>query len=560
MPDATPNPSEENPETNESPASETGPEPSSGGAAKPRRFRWKIGLGIFLLGALIYLVLRQSTDGDRTQQIFYAYIVFPSTALLLGVWWVFFSGLLWKTKARCLIALALLPALFRNDGFQGDFVPEIRFRWSGSIEDDSAEFYDANPTGARANDGTLSHLSLAPIVQPGDWPEFRGALRDGILRDVTLRTDWDANPPELLWKHRIGLGWSSFSIVGEFAFTQEQRLDEELVVCYDASSGEQLWAHADEVRLVSSLGGDGPRATPTFYESRLYALGATGILNCLDPVTGSVIWSRNILEDADVGVRQFGMSGSPLVYDDVVVVNAGGAKNIANSQLNRDKGVIAYDRLTGDIVWAHGSRPAGYAAPRLETIGGVRQVLIYGSDAIAGHDAATGEELWWYPWKNHSDNNCAQPILLDDETLFVSSGYGLGSVLLSIEPTGDGRNSKPTGWKTTKRFKLKFNGGVLKDGYIYGLNEGILTCLDVATGKHTWKKGRYKFGQILLVGDVILVLSEDGEVALVETNPKKFREITRIKAIEGKTWNHPVIHNGRLYVRNSEEAACFDLR
>jgi outer membrane protein assembly factor BamB len=304
------------------------------------------------------------------------------------------------------------------------------------------------------------------------------------------------------------------------------------------------------------MGGDGPRATPTIHDGRLYSLGATGILNCLDPATGSVIWMHNILYDAGVdpasGNLTWAMAGSPLVFDDLVVVNAGGSN---------EKAVIAYDRVDGTQRWAGGSRRAGYSSPMLATLSGVRQILIFGGDGLSGHDVADGRELWFQEWTTNQGIHAIQPIVLEDESIFISSGYNVGCGLFRVTQTNGTWKVEETGWgKRENKFKLKFNDGIYKDGYIYGLDEGILACFDVKSGEIVWKKGRYKFGQIIMVDDLLLIISESGRVVLVEANPKEFREIAGFQAIAGKTWNHPALAHGRLLVRNAEEAACFDVR
>jgi outer membrane protein assembly factor BamB len=341
--------------------------------------------------------------------------------------------------------------------------------------------------------------------------------------------------------------------VGDRIFTQEQRRNEEVVVCYHAQTGRQLWVHADSVKFDEPMGGVGPRATPTLFDSRLYTLGATGILNCLDAITGEPLWpqSVNILEDAGADNLEWAMAGSPLVYDDLVVVNAGGRQG---------RGVIAYDRFSGTIRWATGNDPASFCAPRLETINGVRQILIFDGFGLKGHDAATGDELWrTREWTNEPKVNAAGPIVRDGHRIFIASGYGVGCGLFKIM-FADGSWSVREEYVRPNRFKLKFNDAIYYDNHLYGLDEGILACHNFDTGRRVWKRGRYGYGQLLLVHDVLLIQAESGEVALVEANPNAFREIARFQAIDGKTWNHPVLHRGRLFVRNAQEAACYDLR
>ncbi|HID23275.1 MAG TPA: hypothetical protein EYP14_12850, partial [Planctomycetaceae bacterium] len=395
-------------------------------------------------------------------------------------------------------------------------------------------------------------LPSGPLeVTSDDWPGFRGPNRDGVVLDAALRTDWKAHPPKLLWRHPVGIGWSSFAVVDGLCFTQEQRGEKELVVCYDFDTGQQIWTHSDQARFSEVLGGDGPRATPIVHESRVYALGAEGILNCLDAKTGKRLWSRNILKDARTDNLMWGMAASPLVYEHKVIVTPGGRDG---------RHVAAYDCKTGQIVWFGGSHRAGYSAPRVEAVDGIPQILVFGGDGLSGFDPDTGKELWFVEWPTNEQINVAQPILYRDEAILIGSGYGRGSALYDIVREGGTWKLDPTPrWKSL-HLKLKFNGAVLRGDFVYGLDEGILTCLDMRTGRRRWKRGRYGYGQLLLVGDVLLVQAEDGQVVLVEASPDRPRELARFQAIEGKTWNHPVLCRQRLLVRNADEAACYDLR
>ena len=409
----------------------------------------------------------------------------------------------------------------------------------------------------RRSGAAVSEPLLAGAV---DWPGFRGPNRDGKALHEVVRTNWSEEPPKLLWRQPVGPAWSSFAVVGDLAFTQEQREGFEVVVAYRAETGEEVWAHSNEGRHETGLGGIGPRATPTFYDGRLYALGATGDLDCLDPRTGELLWTRDILADAGTQPLDFGYAGSPLVYGDVVVVEPG-----LNVRQGGDRSVyddtepgqlIAYDRLTGDIVWRAGKRQAGYTAPRLETLHGREQLLLFSGFGVGGYDPANGAELWWSGWENPYGTNSVQPIVLGD-SVFVSTEQ-TGSTLLDLDPS-------TTPWKVTSkwetpRYKLRYNGGVEQGGVIYGLNAGVLSALDPETGERLWKKGRYKFGQVLLLRDHLLVLAESGEVALVDISPDGMEELATFQAIEGRCWNHPVVRGGLLFVRSDQEAACYDLR
>ena len=381
---------------------------------------------------------------------------------------------------------------------------------------------------------------------------------------MRIRTDWGQRPPRPLWRHPVGAAWSSFAVVGNYAFTQEQRGTDEAVVCYDARDGKQVWAHLDpNQRYDQAMAGIGPRATPTVYDSRVYTFGAAGILNCFAAKSGAVLWSTNALEAAGVKPLQFGMAGSPLVYDKLVVVNPGGPRQSQDGTESSGRAVIAYDRLTGKEVWAGGDYQAAYASPILATLGGVRQVVIFDGLGAAGHDAATGKQLWRTPdWTNEFHNNSRQPIVGKDAggdgALFLSSGYGTGSIMFDVKKTDDHWGVSER-WQAPNKFKLKFNTGVTRDGCVYGLDEGILACFDLATGKQRWKRGHYGYGQILLFENALFVISEEGDAVLLDVSPSNAQELARFHAIDGKTWNHPAYSNGRLFVRNGEEAACYDL-
>ncbi|QDT65463.1 PQQ-binding-like beta-propeller repeat protein [Calycomorphotria hydatis] len=524
--------------------------------APSKKFRWHRGVRIVLIGSAIMLLfwfgIPLVMDGDQTFQVFATLITSYVIAFLLAVWWTFLSGLTWRTK---LIGLAIaggflvgVKTLVRVEQLDGAMViTDWSWRWEQSAEEKAVEYF--NKEAAPVSHTTKAELTL----RSGDWPQFRGTRRDGVVDGVELVADWDSCPPKELWRHPIGLGWSSFSLVDGHLFTQEQRADEELVVCYDAETGKQLWAHAHEERFEESVGGDGPRATPTFHEGKLYSLGATGWLSCLQPLTGEVVWERNILQDAsDDGERvkniEWAMCYSPLIVDDMVIVNPGGGAG---------RGVIAYDRNTGDIIWANGDDLASYAGLSLQMIDGQEQLLLFDAVGLKGLDLNGGEELWRYPFTNMAKVNAMQPIVRGNQ-IFISTGYGIGSVLLNVSQNNEDWSVEEV-WRATNRFRMKFNDPVFKDGFVYGLDDGILACHEFKTGERTWKKGRYGFGQLLLVGDHILVFAEDGSVDLVAADPGGFQELGSFQAIEGKTWNHPVLAHGRLYLRNAQEVACFEV-
>jgi outer membrane protein assembly factor BamB len=526
--------------------------------------------GIAAAGAIAEAVNWLWKFQDPTWQVILFWCIPIATALSGLLWWLFHSDLPWKSRLRVVGAVGGAVGLwfgcFRFTGFTGDLAAHFDYRWQQAAEAKADDYWTSQAERSPIVGGTLGSVADParnqddlPIAAD-DWPQFEGPMRDGIARGVRLCTDWEERPPKQLWRHPVGAGWSSFAVVGNYAFTQEQRGKDEGTVCYDAQTGKQLWEYLEpHQRYENSLAGVGPRATPTVAGSRLYVTTANGILNCLDARSGRIIWQQATAIEANIHRLSFGMSDSPLVYDKLVVVNPGGPRAKMNGTESSGRALIAYDRMTGKEVWASGDYQAGYASPVLATVAGVRQVVLFDGVGVGGYDAATGKELWRSPeWTNDFDINAAQPILLKDDAIFLSSGYSTGCILFDVKRSGSSW-TVATRWKAVNKFKLKFNTGVCRDGFGYGLDEGILACLDLSNGKLRWKSGRYNFGQVLLTENVLLVVSEEGDVVLCDVSPKGNREITRFHAIDGKTWNHPAISGNRLFVRNSEEGACYDL-
>jgi len=385
---------------------------------------------------------------------------------------------------------------------------------------------------------------------PPYWTDFRGPARDGHYRQQPIRTDWPASGLQPVWKEPVGGGYASFVTANGTAFTIEQRAAKEVVAAYDIATGRELWTHAWDAKFQETMGGDGPRATPTWHDGRLYALGASGELRCLDAFTGKQLWRTNILEDAVASNLQWGMSAAPLVVDDKVVVVPGGQNG---------KSVIAYDRLSGRQVWAALDDTAAYSSPMLVTLAGIRQILVFSASRLMGISPDRGDVLWEYPWTTQYGVNASQPLLLDDHRIFVSTGYGTGAAAIELAPAANGRLSVRELWRTN-RMKNQFTSSVLHEGFIYGLDEAILACLDASTGELKWKGGRYGYGQVMLASGHLIVLTEGGELALVRATPQNHQEIARFPAIEGKTWSHPALSEGFLLVRNINEMAAFDLR
>jgi outer membrane protein assembly factor BamB len=387
--------------------------------------------------------------------------------------------------------------------------------------------------------------SPTAVTASSHWTDFRGPDRDGHYRQQPVRTDWgSALTP--LWKQPVGGGYGSFVIAEGRAFTSEQRGDRELAAAYDVKTGRELWTSAWNAQFSGSPGGGGPRTTPTWDDGRVYALGATGEFRAIDADSGRVLWRTNILDDAGATNADHGVSGSPLIVDNTVVVLPGGGNG---------QSVVAYDRQSGKRVWSALDDAAAYSSPMLVTLAGVRQILAHTERRLVGLSTENGTLLWEFPWQTPYAS--AQPLITAPDRVFISAESD--AVMLHLSTGGDGQLMAQELWRTT-RMNNKFTSPVLHEGFIYGLDEAILACIDASTGDLRWKGGRYGYGQVMLASGHLIVLTEEGELALVRADPASHQEITRFPAIEGKTWNHPAISDGILLIRNIEEMAAFDLR
>ena len=383
----------------------------------------------------------------------------------------------------------------------------------------------------------------AEAEKPAVWPGFRGPGRDGVVHGVRIESDWSRSPPVALWRRPIGAGWSSFAVSGDRLYTQEQRGGDEVVACYKVTTGEPVWVHRDAVRFFESNGGAGPRATPTLSNGRVYAFGATGILNALDAGSGGVVWSRNVAADTRMSVPYWGFSSSPLVVDDVVIVAAAGQ-------------LAAYDRVSGDARWLGPVGGGSYSSPQLFTIEGVAQVLQLSDAGLVSVAPAKGTVIWEHPWPG---SPMVQPAITADGDILITASVGSGTRRIGVVHKPGGGTVEER-W-TSNGLKPYFNDFVVHKGHVFGFDGRILASIDLKDGTRTWKGGRYGNGQLVLLADqdLLLVLSEEGELALVGATPDQFTELARFPAIEGKTWNHPVLVGDVLLVRNGQEMVAFRL-
>lgn len=462
----------------------------------------------------------------------------------------------WKRWGLRLAAVTLATGVFASIKveYDGDLGWRgIRWRW------------------VKAHDERLRPLASRQMAAdwaptPHDYPRFLGREGRGEVPEVQLETDWRKHPPRLVWRHPIGAGWSSCAIVGPYFVTQEQRGDQELVTCYRLDDGKPVWSHADRVRhepgsVQGGMGGVGPRATPTLHEQHVYTMGATGVANCLDAATGKLIWSRSFRSPEDYEPLLWGNSGSPLVLPELglVVFNVGRAADSNTGSL------VALDRFTGETKWQTGPPITSYASPVAATIHGIPQIVQVNESTVAGYRASDGKALWEFPQPGQSSGaaSCSQPIPLPNNQILVSKGYGEGARLYQIVADDAGNFDTRQVWQKNV-MQTKFANLVVDGDFAYGLDQTILACIRTSDGKREWKKRRtprWGHGQVMRIGDSLLVLTETGEGVLVACQPDSFVELASMQLLtdEGVTWNNPAFSAPYLLVRNHREIACYEL-
>jgi outer membrane protein assembly factor BamB len=520
------------------------------------RHKW-FPAAVLMAAALFWAwLLFQSDHTDDYKNVFTAAAVMLST-IAVSVWFLRYGGGS-RRRRRWIVGAPWLAFA----GFLLLFRPVL----NGDLG-----IVGWRPRFARAADETIKRVSADQQATdwqttPQDYSRFLGNGFWAEVHGVRLETDWQKHPPQEIWRREIGAGWSAFAVAGNYAITQEQRGQNELVTCYRVDNGEPVWVHSDPVRFDpagpnASFAGPGPRATPTIYDERVFTQGATGVVNCLDARTGKVLWSQDTVAEQGVDLPMWGKSNSPLVVDDMVVISVGAAEDGKS-----ESSLVAYDIETGEIRWAAGTRAASYASPIVATLAGERQIISVNEKFVTAHRVSDGRVLWEHPWADENDasETASQPVPLDGDRLFVSKGYGVGATLVQIARAGDENFEIRPLWNPPIKpvMKTKMGNVVVRDGFVYGLDGVLLECIELATGNVEWKKRRrpsFGHGQLLLVGEVILVLTEGGELLAVEVSPQRYHELASVQVLDAAnvTWNNPALAPPYLLVRNGREAACY---
>jgi outer membrane protein assembly factor BamB len=500
-------------------------------------------LGVIVIIAFVLTLVEPSMRGPLVPVM-----TIPMTIAGFAIGLILFGGQLSKRRTFFALLLGLVAASFstllKTDGVWGNFAFGLNWRWTKTSEEKLLESLKVAGTHVRTE-------SISPVeVNKIEWGRFRGPNQDGVQRGSVISDDWKSNPPKELWRIAVGPAWSSFVVAGNYLFTQEQRGESETVVCYDARTGEQVWEQSIKSRFFEALGGLGPRATPTIADGHIYALGAEGVLMKINMLTGDLVWKTNIRETAQRDAPpMWGFSASPLVDDGAVIVHAGG---------KGDKGILALDTEKGDLKWFAAAGEQSYSSVQVATVLGKKYLVLLSETGAHFYEPSTGKVELDYEFK-HMGYRSLQPQVIDGDKVLLPSGMGTGTRLIQLKDKGGSLQAEEL-W-TSKDMKPDFNDLVVHQGYLYGFDNSIFACVDMKDGKRKWKGGRYEKGQCLLLSDsnLIVVVSEKGELVLLRTNPEKLDELHKSPAMHGKTWNHPVVIGDRLYIRNSEEAVCYKL-
>lgn len=564
-----------NSEASQSTASETG-------AAKrtlPPRWVWVVGTLFLLLGIVGFFgrLLGNGPLADLYDALwFFRDPAICNVMALIGgffacfiplVWFTFASG--WPPAIRftplTLIGLAVVGffAVFEIQGVSGDMVPRFGYRFGKAPDQRMGGFTASGSDQAEAK-------SLSVAEDPQAFPQFLGPDGNSRLAGPKLETDWAAHSPEEIWRIPIGAGWSGFSALDGRIYTMEQRDNEELVTCYNMQTGKPIWGTGIEARHYTVMGYVGPRCTPLLFDGRVYASGATGVMRCLDQRTGELVWQHDLLEmygvspSVEVANIAWGRANSPLAYEldgrKIVIIPAGGP-----DKANKDEMVslVAFDAATGEKVWEGGHEQISYASPSVAQVDGNDQILSVNESTITGHDPATGKQLWSFDWPGNSNGNasCSQVHPLGNNRFFVSKGYGEGASTFEVKAEGDGFTTQVL-WSNARVLKTKFTNVVILGDDVFGLNDGILEKVELGAKRPQWRERGFGHGQVLLVGDVLLVMGEEGNLAVVDTASEEYHEFSRIKALSSEiapTWNPLCLYGDLLLVRNAEEAVCYKL-
>jgi len=393
----------------------------------------------------------------------------------------------------------------------------------------------------------VTSLSIEAFAQTGgNWPQWRGANRDGISKETGLLKQWPADGPPLAWKTSgAGGGYSSFAISKGRLYTMGLRGDKEYVIAFDVATGKQVWAtpHGGAFRNDR---GDGPRGTPTIDGDNIYSLGGDGDLSSIEARTGRLNWTMNVLKKFGGSNIVWGISESPLVIGEKLLVNAGGP----------GASIVALNKKDGSLIWKSQSDRAGYSSAIPVQVGNTTQVVFFTHTRGLGLDLKDGKLLWEYPRAANNVANAATPVVRGNR-VFISSDYGNGGGLVEI-----GADGKAQEVYFTKDMRNHHSSSILIGDHLYGFSGGILTSMRFDTGEVAWKDRSVGKGSIVFADGNLYALSENGVVGLVEVSPAGYKEKGRFRIPQDSlpTWAHPVVAGGKLFLRDQDTIYAYDVR
>lgn len=490
------------------------------------------------------------------------YFTHPKTAVMLWIYGV--PGVLIVTtfvyrwlaaapSARRMTGVGIAASIlwsifpfFRVDGINGSYRPELSMRWSPE--------FDGTLESGEVQVASVVAEPFAPEPTATDWPRFRGRDQDGRVVGFATPLNWEDRPLEPKWKIDIGSGWGSFAAVDYRLFTQEQRGENECITCLNAETGETIWRSVDKTRFDETVSGPGPRSTPTYDAGVLYTYGSYAKLAALDAATGDVLWSRDLTEEFGAKLPMWGFSNSPLIVDTdagkLVVIQAGGLA---------EHGLCAFNADDGKLVWEIPSKGENYSSAQHAEIDGESFVLFLSETGLLGLNPSSGTTVWEYTPEHWVKAAMVQPRQIAENDILVPIGDADHMTRITVRREDDAWAVEEL-W-SSRHLKPSFNDFVVHDGYAYGFDQNILACINLENGKREWKRGRYGFGQLIVLADAgqLIVASEQGELVLLNATPEGHEELGTIKALEGKTWNHPIVANKHLFHRNGTAAVCYAL-
>lgn len=513
-------------------------------------WRWIV-LGLFLVvGAGTIVWVQRNDDLEENIRGILSHGIGAVTFLLSFLWTLIFVVPTWKWRVALGITPLLLGAIAYNllkpTGSDGNGALQFVWRWEKATGESIEKIQIVAPKG------------VVPAPEgAADFLRFLGNTGLNRVDGVSLGRDWKITPPREVWRREVGPAWTGFVVSGGLALTQEQRGPEELVVAYELATGNPVWSHARSVRFVEFQGGDGPRATPTIIGDKVFVMGATGWLACHELLTGALLWETDVLSDPKAKNPIWAKSCSPLFIPAKIVPGQGEVDRIIVTGGDAPgPTLLAYDAKTGKKLWQAGTDGASYATPVLAKLIGRDLILSVNATSVTVNDIASGKILGSHPWPGMFPK-CSDPMVVSGDKILITAGYQMGDHLLQAKAQDDNIQLDLV-W-SGKGIRTGFSNCVIRDNAAYGIDDNILAAIDLKDGKRLWKSERVGSGQVLAVGDLLLVQTEPGPILLVEVSPAGSKVLGKLKGLDGKTWTNLCLAGKWLLARNDREAVCYEL-